>query len=148
MASYQVISQIKSVQVLGPTRVIDVEQVGVVTSPSGIYFEYPVPFDTFLDHEGRAVIGPLVDAIEEVMAGSAAIGASYFQDVDAAGLLVDYLDVVVEFIPGGARPPMTTTIPISLASFSATGDPFLVGLATSPQSLIAEAYAALEATAG
>ena len=42
-ARYNVISQNREVQVLGPTEVIDVEKVGIMTKPTGIYVEYPLP---------------------------------------------------------------------------------------------------------
>ena len=41
--NYSVVSQNREVLVLGPTEVIDVEKVGIITKPTGIYVEYPLP---------------------------------------------------------------------------------------------------------
>lgn len=147
-AGYEVVSQEKSVQVLGPTRVLDVQTVGFKTHPTGIYAEFHVDWASWLADKGANQLGALAEAIEDVMAQGAAIDAQYVEVPNDQGLIVGYLDVVVEYRPpDGIRPPMTTTIPIQLSSFSAAADPWFARLGASPQSMIADAYAALEATA-
>lgn len=147
--SFSVVSQIRTVQVLGPTQVLDVEQVGFVTHPTGIYAEFPVPLVTWRQGGAGTLIGPLSEAIENLIAGSAATGASYLQDIDESGLLVDFLDVIVEYVPpDGTRPPMTTSVPIPLEAFLAAGDVWFAQSGVSPAQLVDEAYQALAATAG
>lgn len=146
---FSVVTQFRDIQVLGPTQVLDVERVGFVTSPSSIYAEFPVPMSTWRAGGAGVLIGPLSDAIENLIAGTAATTASYLQDVDDNGLLADYLDVVVEYVPpDGVRPPMTTTVRIPLDAFLAGGDPWFTRLSASPQSLVDAAYQSLEQTAG
>lgn len=146
---YRVETQIRSVQVLGPTQVIPVQQAGIRTSPSGVYVEYPVPLPMWTENQGAAVLAPLADGIEGVIAQGLAVGGSYVQDYDDNGLLVDYCEMVVEYIPPGPIGiPQTTTVLIPCASFvGLQGDPFLVGLGGSPQSLLTEAYDHLVALA-
>src|SRR5689334_9654694 len=125
---YQVTTQVRTVQVLGPTQVIPVQQAGIVTSPSGVYVEYPVPLEMWNNDRGAAVLGPLAAGIEGVIAQGLAVGGSYVQDYDKNGLLVDYFEAIVEYIPPGPLGiPQTTTVLIPCAAFvGLEGDPFLV----------------------
>ena len=52
--SYNVLTQNREVQVLGPTEVIDVEKVGIITKPTGIYVEYPLPLLLWQTRAGSA----------------------------------------------------------------------------------------------
>lgn len=146
---YQVETQIRTVQVLGPTQVIPVQQAGIRTSPSGVYVEYPVPLPMWRENRGAAVLEPLADGIEGVIAQGLCVGGSYVQDYDNNGLLVDYFEAIVEYIPPGALGiPQTTTALIPCAAFvGLEGDPFLVSLGGSPQSILTEAYDHLVALA-
>src|SRR5438309_6749385 len=148
-ASFTVLSQSREVQVLGPTQVLDVERVGFVTHPTGIYVETPVPLVDWLAQGAEPWLGPLADTIEGLIADTAAVDGSFVQDVDAAGLLIDYVEFVVEYVPPGSLGlPQTTTVRIPLGALSAATDPFFGTLAASPDTLINNAYAALAATAG
>jgi hypothetical protein len=146
---YRVETQVRSVQVLGPTQVIQVQQAGIRTSPSAVYVEYPVPLPMWEENRGAAVLGPLADGIEGVIAQGLCIGGSYVQDYDKNGLLVDYFDAIVEYIPPTALGiPQTATVLIPCAAFvGLEGDPFLVNLGGSPQNLLTEAYDHLVALA-
>ena len=146
---YHVQTQLRSVQVLGPTQVIPVQQVGIVTSPSGVYVEYPVPLPLWDGTDSPQVLAPLADGIEGVIAQGLCVGGSYTQDYDKNGLLVDYFEAIVEYTPpGGLGIPQSTTVLIPCAAFiGLQGDPFLVALGVSPQSLLTQAYDKLVATA-
>jgi hypothetical protein len=146
---YRVETQVRSVQVLGPTQVVPVQQAGIRTSPSAVYVEYPVPLTLWKQNQGADVLGPIADGIEGVIAQGLAVGGSYVQDYDTNGLLVDYCEMVVEYIPPGALGiPQTATVLIPLEAFIASGgDPFFTRLGVSPQSLLTEAYDHLVALA-
>jgi hypothetical protein len=146
---YRVETQVRSVQVLGPTQAIPVQQAGIRTSPSGIYVEYPVPLPLWFENRGAAVLGPLADGIEGVIAQGLAQGGSYVQDYDRNNLLVDYCEMLVEYTPPEpTRQTQSTTVLIPCAAFiGLEGDPFLVNLGGSPQSLLTEAYDHLVALA-
>jgi hypothetical protein len=146
---YYVETQVRSVQVLGPTQVIPVQQAGIRTTPSAVYVEYPVPLPMWSENRGAAVLGPLAEGIEGVIASGLAVGGSYVQDYDKNGLLVDYCEMLVEYIPPGALGiAQTATVLIPCAAFvGLSGDPFLVALGGSPQSLLTEAYDHLVALA-
>ena len=147
---YKVETQVRSVQVLGPTEVVPVQRAGIRTSPSAVFVEYPVPLSLWRQNQGADVLGPLADGIEGVIAQGLAIGGSYAQDYDNNGLLVDYCEMTVQYIPPGALGiPQTASVLIPLEAFIASqGDVFFTALGASPQSLLVEAYDHLVALAG
>jgi hypothetical protein len=140
---------VRTVQVLGPTQVIPVQQIGIRTSPSGVYVEYPVPLPLWDGTDSPEVLAPLADGIEGVIAQGLAQGGSYVQDYDKNGLLVDYCEMLVEYTPPEpTRQTQSTTVLIPCAAFiGLSGDPFLVNLGGSPQSLLTTAYDKLVAAA-
>lgn len=146
---YSVETQVRSVQVLSPTSVWPVQQAGIRTSPSAVYVEYPVPISLWNENQGADVLGPLADGIEGVIAQGLCSGGSHVQDYDKNGLLVDYFEAVVEYVPPGPLAiPQSTTVLIPCAAFvGLTGDPFLTRLAGSPNSLLIAAYDHLVALA-
>jgi hypothetical protein len=147
--SYNVITQNREVQVLGPTEVIDVEKVGIITKPTGIYVEYPLPLVLWQTQAGFTLLDQLAAGIEQQISEGLAVGGSYVQDYDANNLLVDYCEMVVEYDPTDGRPPQRTTVLVPLESFiAAGGDPFTFNLGTSPGTLLTQAYDTLVATAG
>ena len=148
--NYIVVSQNREVLVLGPTEVIDVEKVGLITKPTGIYVEYPLPLILWQDQAGFQILGSLASGIEQQISEGLAVGGSYVQDYDENNLLADYVDMVVEYVPTDGRPPQRTSVLIPLEAFVAAsgGDAWFAGLAASPQSLLSAAYDTLVATAG
>lgn len=147
--AYRVETQYRDVQVLGPTQVVPVQRAGVRTSPSAVYVEYPVPLSLWRLNQGADVLGPLTDGIEGVIAQGLAVGGSFVQDYDKNGLLVDYCEMTVEYIPPGPLGiPQTASVLIPCEAFIASGgDPFFTRLGASPQSLLTEAYDHLVALA-
>src|SRR2546430_11440824 len=120
-AAYNIITQNREVQVLGPTEVIDVEKVGILTKPTGIYVEYPLPLVLWQEQAGFELLGSLASGIEQQISEGLAVGGSYVQDYDANNLLVDYVDMVVEYRPTDGRPPQRTAVLIPLEAFIAAG---------------------------
>src|SRR5213083_449173 len=134
--NYGVISQNREVLVLGPTEVIDVEKVGIMTKPTGIYVEYPMPLTLWQTRAGFEILGSLAAGIEQQISEGLAVGGSYVQDYDANNLLTDFVELVVEYDPTDGRPPQRTTVLIPLEAFiAAEGDPFFARLTASPQAL-------------
>ena len=147
--SYNVISQNREVQVLGATEVIDVEKVGISTKPTGVYVEYPMPLVLWQTQAGYQLLDALAAGIEQQISSGLAVGGSYVQDYDANNLLVDYVEMVVQYMPTDGRPPQRTSVLIPLEAFiAATGDVWFAALGGSPQSLLSAAYDTLVATAG
>lgn len=112
---YTVQSQLKSVQVLSPSQVIDVEVLGATTIPSGVYFEVSVPLASWSAGAFDAFLSPVATAIEQRLSGGSADAASWRQDVDDTGLLTDYIDFVVSITPpAGTTGPMSTVVSVPM----------------------------------
>jgi hypothetical protein len=63
-------------------------------------------------------------------------------------LLVDLLEVVVEYDPPNPSiPPLTTAVPIPLSMFSAAADVWARSVVGNPAEIVDEAYQALVNTA-
>ena len=147
-SSYIVVTQESGIQVLGPTRVLEVETVGVVTQPTGIYFEFPIDRASWLADHGAQILGPLAAAIEGLFAEGPAVDGSYEQEQRPSGLLVDYMVFVVQYVPpDGRRPPMTADARVPLGALQADADPFAFNLPGNPREIIVAVYDALAATA-
>src|SRR6266536_2493064 len=112
--NYSVVTQNREVLVLGPTEVIDVEKVGILTKPTGIYVEYPLPLVLWQTRAGFEILGSLASGIEQQVSEGLAVGGSYVQDYDENNLLVDFVDMVVQYVPTDGRPPQRTSVLIPL----------------------------------
>jgi len=113
--SYQVASQQRTIQVVGPTQVVDVMEIGAFSEPSNVYFQRYIPFTSWQLLSGPQGLGfwlqPIVDAIEDSLASGAAAAVTFLQDIDvASGLLADFLEFTVSYTPAGGLLPMTTTV--------------------------------------
>ena len=138
----------RDVQVLGPTQVLDVERVAFQTTGSGVYAEYPIDLASWNADRGADQLNALSAAIDELIATTAAIGATYLQDTDVSGLLIDYLDVIVEYDSGDpTAQPFTGTVRIPLSMFGSASDPWLATLLGSPQQMVDDEYQRLVAVA-
>lgn len=147
-AGYTVVSQDRTVQVLSQTEVADVERVGFVTKPTGIYAERLVPYASWLALGAAGWIEPLAQAIENLISGGLASFATFVQDIDPSGLLADFLDFLVVYQPsGGIGLPQTTTVRIPVNTL--TLDTSFGGVIASldPAQTLRDAYDALVATA-
>lgn len=144
-ASYHTLGSHRDIQQLSDTTVVDIERVAAVTQPSGIYFERVVPLTIFGTPGAGAYIAELADAIEQRIAGGIADTAAYSQDVDEAGLLVDFIEFFVSIVgppEGGQTFSTSVLVPVNLLTAG------LGGSGTLANQLIDDAVAALHATAG
>jgi hypothetical protein len=147
-ASYTVVSQRRTVQVLSQTQVADVEEVGFITHPTGIYSQREVPIQAWQTDGAGPWIGTLADAIEGLISGGLATGAVFVQDVDASGLIADFMDFTVSYTPpGGIGLPMTSIVrvPINALTLDTSFGSFT---GTSPADMLSAAHDALVYTAG
>ena len=107
-------TQRRTPQVLGPNRVIDSVEIGATTTPSGVYFERVINYVLWKSGLDIAdgIMGPIADAVEYFLTEDAVIAAEYVQDLDAAGLVKNLIELTVQFTPSdpGQSGPMTTTV--------------------------------------
>lgn len=148
MAGYYTYTQEPDILVLGPRAIQEVESVGIITSPTGIYITYPVDKASWLADRGDAILSAVAEAVEGIIASGLAVDASSFQRQRPSGLLVDMIEFVVEYVPpDGRRPPMQATVDVTLSSLLAETDPVFGNLAGDPRAALIAAYDALVAQA-
>lgn len=107
--NFTTIGSYPTVQVTGPTTAVDVLRITFTTIPSGVTATANAPFRGLVgivpgdvDAIAERFIQPLAFGIERMMGLGYVIGALALEDVDASGLLIDYIVAYVEYIPPGA----------------------------------------------
>lgn len=146
--SYSVVAQHPDVQVLGPTQVLDVQRVTIRTRPSGALLEYPVPAIIWPDAGGAIILESLASGVENMIAQGFAVAATYVNDIDETGLLVDYVEFLVQLRDAAGRLlPQTTTARVPEELFIGGDDPFAFGLIGDAVAILEKAYADLQQTA-
>lgn len=107
-SNFTVIGSYATVQVTGVSSAVDVLRITARTIPSGVQFTANAPYRNIVgvrpgDVEGiaRVFIEPLATGIERMMGMGIVPFAIAVEDTDASGLLVDYIDASVEYVPPG-----------------------------------------------
>lgn len=115
-------TQRRTPQVLGPNRVVDSVEIGATTTPSGVYFERVINYTLWKSGLDIAsgIMGPIADAIEYYLTEASVIGAEYVQDLDAAGLVRNLIELTVEYTPPDPAQtgPMTSTVTAPVERFA------------------------------
>jgi hypothetical protein len=151
VASYQVVTSYRTVQVLSTTTVLDAEYVVCLTVPHGIGFAYAVPLDSWQSGAAGGLLDVIATQLEELAASNHVVGGVGVQEVDQQGLLYDAVDLTVE-VDRSAQglPPLDGVVTIPIQSFFAqdTGiGGFHIPGSVPPAQVVAEEYARLEALA-
>lgn len=105
----QVLGSYATVQVTGPQSAVDVLRITARTIPSGVVFTANAPYRNLVgvkpdDVEGiaRTFLVPIATGIERMMGSGIVPVALATEDTDPSGLLIDYIDASVEYVPPGA----------------------------------------------
>lgn len=108
-AQFTVIGSHTDVQVTGPQTAVDVLRITFRTIPSGVVATSNAPYRQIVgvrpdDVQGIAdrFIAPLAAGIERMMGMGVVQAAAAVEDTDNNGLLVDYVDASVGYVPPGA----------------------------------------------
>jgi hypothetical protein len=123
-ANYSIETQRRTVQVLGPTDVLDVMEVGARTRPHGVFFQRSVPYAAWETDGADSFVEPVAASIEGRLGDDFIGGAIYTQDVDATGLLQDLIEFTV-WLPENHA--MTTVVPVQVDLLGGT-DTFVQGI--------------------
>jgi len=143
----------RTVQVLSQTTVQDVQYVSAVTTGHGLGFAYPVPIDSWLADQGAALLGEIATELEDIWGHGQVYSSTPSQDIDANGLLQDYIDVTVYYVRPGL-PNLYGTVSIPAAMFTSDVGEFgsiisaQGGTVTTPNDMVAAEYARLAQIAG
>lgn len=151
-ASYSVLGSFSTIQVVSPTQVVDVLRITFRTVPSGVVAVANAPYRNVagvtvadVDQAAAVFIGPLADGIERMMGSGIVAGAIAAEDVDASGLLIDYIDATVSYVPvSSAQPgPFQAVVRIPVFAFD---EPSFYGPLVNDK--LNAAYGALQHLAG
>lgn len=99
-ADYDIQSITQETAVVSPTATLEVSRVGFVTHPSDVVAYVNVPAKNQTAAQVHTTVEQYALLIELAMQHTGVVGAYFAQDVDASGLLTDYLVLVVEYDPG------------------------------------------------
>lgn len=159
MASYIAQGSYTTVKSYAPGTSITVQMITFQTQPTGIWCEYGVPYEAFLQEGTGASDQPLIqslaDTIENIaLRVSCVTGGTFIQDVDpSSGLLVDYVQFFLSYTPASGAGPFTTTVDVPVAALASAADiaefgNFIPpGTYTAPVDQVATACASLQALA-
>ena len=156
MASFYPLGSYRTVKVLSGQTVLDVQYVTCVTIPTGMTFAYGVPWDSWQGGAGPGIglLDSIATQLEEMATNLHVVAGSATQDLDANGLLEDFVSVTVEYDRSSSGlPPLygTVNIPVNNFLISDTGIGGLVipppgGL--TPNEQVQAEYARLQQLAG
>lgn len=110
----------RTVKVLTPTDVVDIQYVTCISMPSGFGFAYGVPHDEYVASSGVGLLDVIAVQLEEIGANGQMVASSPVQDLDKNGLLQDYVAAVVEYSrTAQGLPPLQGVVNIPINNFFA-----------------------------
>lgn len=146
--NYYVNDSDREIQVVSPTFVRPVMYVGIFTLPSQVYARFPVDIPAWRRNEGADYLSTIATEIESLIAAGLAVTAQYVQEQDENGLLADFMEFLVRYIPpDGLRGPLDSRVPIALGMLVSEVDPFISRLPGSAENILGEEYRRLQALA-
>lgn len=98
-ASALIQTQHQTVQVLGPSTVRDVMEVGFTTTPHDVYAVVRVPLAFWKQFGSTAYVEQVASLIEAAFAIPQVTGAAYAEDLDTNGLVAAFVDFTVTIEP-------------------------------------------------
>lgn len=149
MASYSIQGSYSTVQVITPTLVQPIQYTTIQTQPSGVIAAIALDQADFTGGTSNVLLQLFADAIEQIMARSEVIAGIGTQQLDANGLLADFVTFTVQYVGPNTAPSGVTAeadVPVGMLNFTdgAIGRLLLEEV----DAIIAQAYNALQAAAG
>lgn len=151
--AFKVLSSYSTVKVLPGDLVFDAEYVTIRTLPTGITASYAVPIDAWRGDAGPALLGEIATGIEDLVSTWHVIGGSATQDLDDAGFLADYVDLIVAYTQPEPLGTLTGVAHVLVDSFvnTQTGIGGLItpgSAGATPADVVSAEYERLAALAG
>ena len=146
--SYRLLNSVENFQVYGPDLAAETLVCTIESYPSGSTLVRTVPLTEFQADAGQGILSSLSNAVENILQAGVATAAVGNQRVDTSGLLADYVDFTVTYVPSPPVPGSITTV-VQVPVNVLTADTSLLGGsgASSAPDLINEAYQKLAAMA-
>jgi hypothetical protein len=127
-----IVFQHQGEQLLGGTQMQRVVEVGCLTVPSQVFFQFRLPATGYTRAAGAAYAQGFALMIEDLLTLPYVAGISYRQDLNSAGQLLDQLDVFWQLEDGSADGDVVVSLPAStddsvMAALQAAMAPYQVG---------------------
>ena len=127
---YTLLNSVDSVQVYGPDLVSETLVCTILSGPSGSTLLRTVPAAEFQSDQGQGILSSLSDAVEQILQAGTATAAVGNQRVDPSGLLADYVDFTVTYVPPSPVPgsiDAVVSIPVNVLTADTSFGSFLGG---------------------
>lgn len=133
----------QEIQVLSPTTTQEVTRFGIVTIPHNVYASIDVPQKDVNREQATPTLQQYAALIEVSFQHQGVVGMYFSQDVDASGLLRDYMTVIVGYDPDDPlKPgPYTQEVRVPMADFGNA-----IGYGNTFGKIVDPVYARLKAT--
>ena len=146
--NYDLLASQSSIQVLSPTLTQPVVDATLRTKPHGVIFEYWLDKADWDAGTAPALLEAVCGGVEHIMASEPVISGVGGAQLDASGLLAQYITFTVAYTPpGSTTPPLTVDVDVPVTDFgqdAIAGENF--GLADAA-AIIQDAYSKLVAAA-
>ena len=144
-ANYTTTGSQRTIRVLSPTQILEVERVDAETIPHGVTFWAYIPLLEFMTLAGDAQLDQLATAIEGLISSGGASAAAMIEDTDANGLIQDLVRFTLE-VPGPAATGGTFSTQVDVPVTTLTDSEGFIR--PNAATLIADGFAALNHLAG
>jgi len=146
--NYDLVATESSIQVLSPTVTQPVVNATMRTKPHGVIFEYWLDKADWDAGTAPIILESVAGGVEHIMATEPVIAGVGGSQLDANGLLAQYITFTVAYqVPGATTGPLTVDVDVPVTDFgqdTIAGSNF--GLADAA-AIINDAYAKLQAAA-
>lgn len=124
--NYSLLGSSRTVLVRSPTKVEDVEELQVVTKPSGVQFVRDIPYASWKDGSWPKGINTIASNIEHIFAArSHVIAGVPVQDVSPQGLITNAVQFLVRYTSdNGSNFDDTVEIPVQVLHDQDTFDSY------------------------
>jgi hypothetical protein len=150
--AYFVQDSYKTTQVASGTQVVDVQYITCLTIPTGIGFAYAMIYTTWQNGPPYDALQAIAVLLEDLVTSAHVVAGQAVQDLDANGLLADYVDLIVELDRSAqGLTPLQGTVSMSMPFIQLWAIDPNIGNASgqpTPSAKCAEEYARLQALAG
>jgi hypothetical protein len=150
--AYFVQDSYKTTQVASGTQVVDIQYIVCLTIPTGIGFAYPMIYTTWQNGPPYVALQAIAVLLEDLVTSAHVVAGQAVQDLDANGLLQDYVDLIVQLDRSAqGLTPLDGTVSMSMSFIQLWAIDPSIGNASgqpTPSAKCAEEYARLQALAG
>jgi hypothetical protein len=148
MATYSIQGSYTTVQVITPTLTQPIQYTTVQIQPSGVIASIALDKAEFDAGTVTPILQAFADAVDQIMNRSEVIAGIGSQQLDANGLLADYVTFTVQYVsPNTAASGVTAEADVPVGMLNFTDGAIGALLLQEVDAIIATAYNALKAAA-